>query len=76
MTLGQNWNQPCATDWPSSEVQGLAAMYFCMGVGTGQCYCLADNRLSITHSYSLVAAAFSVWTLGGDRLVYWREARR
>lgn len=30
----ERWNRPCATDWPNSEVQGLAAMFFCMGVGT------------------------------------------
>jgi len=46
----------CNDSWPSQEVQGLAAMYFCMGLGT-------------------VATAFSVWTFGGTRIIYWRETR-
>ncbi len=56
LTIGQKWQQPCNSNWPSSEVQGLVAMYISMGIGT-------------------VSAAFSVWTLGGDRHIYWREAR-
>jgi hypothetical protein len=56
MTTGNNWLQPCNDGWPSQEVQGLAAMYFCMGLGS-------------------LTAATSVWTFGGDRFVFWREAR-
>ena len=34
LTRGQKSQQPCNNNWPSAEVQGLAAMYFCMALGT------------------------------------------
>jgi len=33
MTDGQNWNQPCSSNWPTSETQGLYALYSVMVLG-------------------------------------------
>lgn len=33
LTAGQKYNQPCSTNWPAEETQGLFCLYCCMCLG-------------------------------------------
>ena len=64
LTQGQKWSQPCSSDWPTSETQGLFVMYACMMLGVlGAAYGVMSLSSSLPVYWRQVAS-------GSSRIAY------